>query len=100
MRKRESSAQGAEIAYSRDMARGWESKSVEAQQEERLERKRLGLGLSAQDLATHDRRQTLELSRARAVSDLNRASSPAHRQMLEGAIASLERELAALDAGG
>jgi hypothetical protein len=80
------------------MARGWESKSVEAQQEERAERKRLGLGLSAQDLATHDRRQTLELSRARARDDLNRAASSAHRKMLEGAIASLEAQLEALDA--
>ena len=82
------------------MARGWESKSVEAQQEERSERKRLGLGLSAQDLATHDQRQTLELSRARMVADLSRASSLAHRRMLEGAIASLEQQLAALDGGG
>jgi hypothetical protein len=79
------------------MARGWESKSVEAQQEERAERKRLGLALSPHDLATHERRSTLELSRARAVSDLTRASSPAHRKMLEGAIAALEQELAALD---
>jgi len=94
----QSSPQGAEIAYSADMARGWESKSVEAQQEDRAERKRLGLGLSPQDLATHDRRQTLELSRARVKADLNRASSPPHRKMLEGAIASLEQELAALDA--
>jgi hypothetical protein len=79
------------------MARGWESKSVEAQQEERSERKRLGLGLSARDLATHDRRRSLELSRARALDDLNRATSPAHRQMLEGAIASLEQQLADLE---
>jgi hypothetical protein len=79
------------------MARGWESKSVEAQQEERSERKRLGLALSAHDLATHERRGTLELSRARALSDLNRATSPAHRQMLEAAIAELEQQLGALD---
>ena len=88
---------GARIAYRGGMARGWESKSVEAQQEERAERKRLGLSLSAHDLATHEQRNTLELSRARAVSDLTRASSPAHRQMLEGAIAMLEEQLAALD---
>ncbi len=88
---------GARIAYRGGMARGWESKSVEAQQEERAERKRLGLSLSPHDLATHERRSTLELSRARAVSDLARASSPAHRQMLEGAIELLEQQLAELD---
>jgi hypothetical protein len=31
---------------------------------------------------------------------LNRATSPAHRQMLEAAIAALEAQLAALDDGG
>lgn len=40
-----------------------------------------------------DRRRALELSRARAAGDLERASVPAHRKMLGQAIAALDAEL-------
>lgn len=78
------------------MARGWESKAVEAQQQEALQRLPKGPAPSATDLATRERRRTLELTRTRLVNDLSRASVPAHRQMLEGSIAELDRQLAAL----
>jgi hypothetical protein len=82
------------------MARGWESKSVEAQQEEAS---RAGLrrrDASPEQLALEDRRRTLELMRKRAEDELSRASVPAHRHMLEQAIASLEEELARLRSAG
>jgi hypothetical protein len=88
------------------MARGWESKSVEAQQEAtELTRGgvgggqgRTGLPLSEEDAAKRTRRDTLMLARTRALSDLQRACAPAHRSMLEQAIADLDRQLALLAA--
>ena len=89
------------------MARGWESKSVEAQQEAtELTRGgvggggqgRTGLPLSEKDAAKRTRRDTLMLARIRALSDLQRACAPAHRSMLEQAIADLDRQLALLAA--
>ena len=79
------------------MARGFESKSVEAQQEEAARgRKPAGPVLSPEERARTERRRTLELSRARAESDLSRASAPAHRRMLEQAIAAIDAQLADL----
>jgi len=78
------------------MARGWESKSVEAQQEEATRAAR-GPARSPEALALQERRRALELARTRAQNDLARASAPAHRQMLETAIAELDRQLAELE---
>ena len=83
------------------MARGWESKSVESQQEEatrgRSEKK--GRPLSEEERARSSRRATLELARKRTAADLNDATAPARRLMLERALAALDLELTALDAG-
>ena len=79
------------------MARGWESKSVEAQQQDASQRSTRGPGLSAEALAIRARRRTLELARTRASHDLSRASVPAHRRMLESAIADLDRQIAELE---
>jgi hypothetical protein len=78
------------------MARGWESKAVEAQQQEAAERTPKGPAPTAAELSRRDRRRTLELSRTRAVQDLDRACAPAHRRMLEDAIAALDRQIAEL----
>ena len=80
------------------MARGFDSKFVEAQQEEATRPKVIGPRLTPEQLQAADRRKTLELSRARAVSDLERAKVPAHRKMLEEAIAALDAELEKLSA--
>jgi hypothetical protein len=78
------------------MARGWESKSIEAQQDEAARDKRQRPALSPAQLAAQDRRRTLELTRARAVDDLARAVAPNHRRMLEQAIAAIDAQLATL----
>jgi hypothetical protein len=75
------------------MARGFDSKFVEAQQEEATRPKTIGPELTPEQRAAADRRKALQLSRARAAADLERATAPAHRAMLEQAIASLEGEL-------
>ena len=79
------------------MARGFESKMVEFQQEEAARR---GAGtrqrqLTADEQAQQARRRSLELARARAAADLERATVPAHRKMLEQAIAALDEQLRA-----
>ncbi len=86
------------IAYSWCMARGWESKSVEAQQEEASRGATRRRPATPEELAVEDRRRTLELMRSRTVDDLSRATVSAHRHMLEQAIASLDTELARLRA--
>ena len=78
------------------MARGWESKSIEAQQEEAGRGTSPRQAPSAAELALDDRRRALELTRKRALDDLKRATVPAHRKMLEQAIASLDEQLATL----
>jgi len=79
------------------MARGWESKSIEAQQEEASRHKKTGPPRSPADADRADRRRALELSRTRAAADLARATAPAHRTMLEWALAALDAQLAVLD---
>ncbi len=76
------------------MARGWESKSVEQQQEERSEeRKTVRAPLSPSEQQRNRRREGLLLSRERLAQQLQTAVKPAHRQMLEQAIAELDRQL-------
>jgi hypothetical protein len=79
------------------MARGFESKQVEFQQEEAARGRTVkGPDLSETERVRVEQRRALELSRKRAADDLSRASAPAHRLMLEQAIAALDAELAAL----
>ena len=75
------------------MARGFDSKFVEAQQEEATREKSLRPALTPEQQAREAKRQSLVLSRARAQADLERASVAAHRQMLEHAIRTLDAEL-------
>ena len=75
------------------MARGWESKAIEAQQEEHSRRPSKGPALSAEERASVERRRALELARSRTAHDLSRATAPAHRRMLEQALAALDEQL-------
>ena len=76
------------------MARGWESKNVEAQQAERDQASTSAPAMTPQEAERSGRRRTLELTRARALADLADARSPAHRAMLEAAIKALDEQLA------
>jgi hypothetical protein len=75
------------------MARGWESKSVEQQQEEAKSSKKPGRALTPEQIAQEQRRRGLELSRRRILDQLERVSNPQHRQMLETALADLDAQL-------
>jgi len=78
------------------MARGWESKAIEAQQEAAASNTRAPALLSAADAARRAERMTLQLARARAQADLQAACASAHRAMLEQAIVDLDKKIAAL----
>jgi len=78
------------------MARGWESKNIEAQQAEREQSSARGEAVSAGEAERRARRRTLELTRARAAADLQHATVPAHRAMLEAAIKALDDQLRSL----
>ena len=75
------------------MARGFESKDVEFQQEERERGRQLGRGLTPEERDAQGMRHTIELALARARADLAAARTPAHRRMLAAAIAALEQQL-------
>ena len=79
------------------MARGWESKAVEAQQDAAQATQNKGARLTAEEAARKAERATLMLARTRALADLQAACAPAHKAMLEQAIADLDRRLAAID---
>ena len=80
------------------MARGWESKSVEQQQEERSEKRTTARApLSPEHQQRNRRREGLLLSRERLSQQLQAAGNPRHRQMLEQSIAELDRQLSLLE---
>jgi hypothetical protein len=82
------------------MARGFESKMVEFQQEEAARSRARPAAVTAtpEQKAAAAKRHSLELARARAAADLQRATAPAHRRMLEQAIAALDEQLGATSA--
>ena len=78
------------------MARGFESKMVEFQQEEAARARPAGSTLTPEEQQARARRQGLALARARAAADLERATVPAHRRMLEQALAAIDDQLRSL----
>jgi cobalamin biosynthesis protein CbiD len=85
------------------MARGFESKDIEFQQDEAMRAKQRGGAsasakatagkLTAEEREARGRRRTLELALARTRADRDAARSDVHRAMLDQAVAALESEL-------
>jgi hypothetical protein len=82
------------------MARGWESKSVEEQQQSAADLSASGAAVDAAKRSGVERakqerlRQELDLQRERVLSE--RTSSPVRRAALEAALADIEARLALL----
>lgn len=74
------------------MARGWESKSVESQQEtgSRMDR---GGALTPEQREARKKRDGLELSRRRILQEMETSRSEGRRAYLEQALSFLEEEL-------
>ena len=81
------------LTYPVPVARGWESKNVEAQQADREQGQQAAAPVSPEEAARAGRRRTMELTRARALADLAVAKSPEHRAMLEAAVRALDEQL-------
>lgn len=79
------------------MARGWESKSVESQIEDRgMPRGRQGDEADREALERRRKRESVELSRRRIVHELETSRSEVHRAALQNALKHLDDELAKL----
>ncbi len=79
------------------MARGWESKAVESQQDAAADRQPASIAVDPAARLRLAERNTLSPARLRALGDLQHACA-AHRAMLEQAIADLDQRIGALDA--
>jgi hypothetical protein len=79
------------------MARGWESKAVESQQEEAARERTQTRALTTDQRVLAERRRTLELTRARTAADLSRATAPRHRTLLEHSLVAIDEQLAELE---
>jgi len=76
------------------MARGWESKSVEAQQDEAAGRSKPEKPRLTREAASRLReKENLRLSLQSVAQQLERSRNPHHRAMLEQARADLERKI-------
>ena len=75
------------------VARGWESKAIESQQDE-AERRREASG--PREASATDERRSLELARAPLLQRLRAARTSEQRQAVEDALAALDRRIAEL----
>jgi hypothetical protein len=77
------------------MARGFESKDVEFQQQEFARSQRVGQSLTAAERDLRMRQRTIALALANARAELLVATNPLHRQMLQQKIDTLQNQLTA-----
>jgi hypothetical protein len=80
------------------MARGWESKSVEAQQADAAETARISRPrLSAEEASMIRERENLRLARLTVVRQIEAATNPRHRELLQSALADLDEKVRHLE---
>ena len=75
------------------MARGWESKAIESQQNEA---ERRGEAAGPREPSATDARRSLELARAQVVARRDAARNDAQRAAAQHALDAVDRQLAAL----
>ncbi len=78
------------------MARGWESKSVEAQMESAEEKPSGNRPLTPEEAARQRERESLRLARARVLQQLETAREPRYVKLLNDALEDLNTRLTAL----
>ena len=80
------------------MARGWESKSVEAQIDmaQAAGAAAPAIALSHEALTQIRKRETLQLSRTRVVREMESAQNPRYKAVLNKALADLDAQLKSL----
>ena len=86
------------MCYTQGMARGWESKAVEAQIETaEFDVPSDKARLTAENLVKSRKRESLMMSRNRVLQDIEQSRNPRYRQILGEALAHLDGKLAELD---
>jgi hypothetical protein len=79
------------------MARGWESKSIESQQDDARAAATKKPVLTPEERVRQERRTALEMSLTRARAELQAACQPAYREMLRLKLDALRAQLAELE---
>jgi hypothetical protein len=83
------------------MARGWESKSVEAQKES-VDNAKKGAAAAAASAANAEQldrkrqRDVLELSRKKVLADMEATTNPRYKTTLEAALKHLDKQISSL----
>lgn len=76
------------------MARGWESKSVEAQQDEAAQQSSESrIRLTPEQAARSREHENLRLSRQTVLQQIESSQNPRHRKVLQNALADLDQKL-------
>jgi len=79
------------------MARGWESKSVEAQQADASEKSaKPRAKMSAEQAAAFREKESLRLARERALQQIRASTNPRHRKLMEETLTELDERISRL----
>jgi hypothetical protein len=78
------------------VARGWESKSIEDQINEREAQKPTKKNLTPQDIQRESKRQSIVLARSRTIAAMESARDDRYRALLKRTLEHLDLELAEL----
>lgn len=83
--------------HSEAMARGWESKDVESQMADALEKQKArATGQSLEELQLARERESLMLHRTRVLADLDSAVNQGYRKLLQRSLTFLDEKIASL----
>jgi hypothetical protein len=75
------------------VARGFESKSVESQQEEAQRSKSMRPALTPDELARQGQKAGLEMALAQTQAEMSAACRPAHREMLKLRLEAIQAQI-------
>ena len=79
------------------MARGWDSKSVEAQQADASEKSaKPRAKMSAEQAAAFREKESLRLARERALQQIRASTNPRHRKLMEETLTELDERISRL----
>jgi hypothetical protein len=84
------------VDYNKNMARGWESKSVEAQIEDNQFDEQKAHSSRA-EIESRRKKESMLLSRTRIVEELKTSRNPRYKKILTDALADLDEKLKQFD---
>ena len=75
------------------MARGWESKSIESQQDDADRKRVVGRAMTPEERELAARKAALEMALAQTQAEMGAACKPAHREMLQLRLAAIRLQI-------